>query len=112
MEAAGGQDYVGVNENFLLMEDSKNNTLRVKTIYRYGEKKHIVEVLDARNPEAVARWWYLIKLKKGKVEPLDVEEETMYDDNITLKAVTGKFHQSIHSVISQVKNPIVQRVWI
>lgn len=87
MEAAGDPNFVGVNDNYLLMDSNRNKGLSVKTIYRYGKKKHIVEVLDNRNPKTSVRWWYLVKLKKNKVDPLDVQNEETWDNGET-KCIT------------------------
>jgi hypothetical protein len=94
MESAGDQDYMGVNSNFLLMDDSKNQSgPTVKTVYRYGEKKHIVEVLDETTSQSrqsrqsqPSRKWYLIRLSKNKIEGLETESEKFYEEGI-LKSV-------------------------
>jgi hypothetical protein len=56
----------GVNSNFLL-----SNVPKKCTIYKCGDKKHLVSVNNK---------WFLVKIKKNKVEELETKEITKNKD--------------------------------
>ena len=73
----------GVNEGYMFSNmgiEAKQMSHTVKTVYRYGEKKHLVEMLIRDQA-----YWVVVNLKKQLVDVLEVESDSTNKKNTCRK---------------------------
>lgn len=73
-------DEVGtdLNESYMIVDKSKS----ISVVYRYGKRKHIVQIIDSSNNQYR---WYIINIKKQDIKELYIENIKKYKDNSVKK---------------------------
>lgn len=101
MDTSSGQDYAGLNNNFLLMTENDKNGLMIKTLYSYGKKKHLVDTID--NRKSGKRRWFIIKnINSADEDERSIQEliptsiKTHEDNKEVLRKVTFENKRSLY----------------